>query len=110
MVEGFLSLAFKRENLYSVELLFLKGEEIMAVVIRLSRIGTKHAPKYRVTVADSRRYATSKYLEILGYYIPTTSGEKKVVLDLAKTHEWIKKGAQPSDRVKHVIKLAEAAK
>ncbi len=82
----------------------------MAVVIRLARIGTKHAPKYRITVSDSRRYATSKYLEILGYYIPSTSGDKKVVLDLVKTQDWIKKGAQPSDRVKHVIKLAQAAK
>ena len=82
----------------------------MAVVIRLARIGTKHAPKYRITVSDSRRYATIKYLEILGYYIPSTSGDKKVVLDLVKTQDWIKKGAQPSDRVKHVIKLAQAAK
>ena len=78
------------------------------VVIRLARFGTKHAPKYRITVADSRRYATSKYIEILGTYNPTPSGQdKKVNLDLAKTQEWIKKGAQPSDRVRHLIQLAE---
>lgn len=83
----------------------------MAVVIRLARFGTKHAPKYRITVADSRRYVTGKFLEVLGVYNPTPQGQdKKVVLDLPKAKDWIKKGALPTDRVKHVIKLAEAAK
>lgn len=83
----------------------------MAVVIRLARFGTKHAPKYRITVADSRRYATSKYLEILGTYIPTPGGkDQKVTMDMAKAQEWIKKGAQPTDRVKHIMKLAEQSK
>ncbi|GIL17482.1 MAG: 30S ribosomal protein S16 [Oligoflexia bacterium] len=83
----------------------------MAVVIRLSRVGTKHAPKYRVTVADSRRYVTGKYLEVLGTYNPLLKDEsKRVVLDLAKTQAWIKKGAQPTDRVKHLMKLAAQSK
>lgn len=82
----------------------------MAVVIRLARTGSKHEPRYRVTVSDSRRYVTSKFLEIVGYYNPLAKGqEKKVVLDLGKVEEWVKKGAQPTDRVKHVIKLAKAA-
>lgn len=81
----------------------------MAVVIRLARMGSKHDPKYRVTVADSRRYVTGKFLDILGTYNPTPRGaDKKVELDLVKVEEWIKKGAQPTDRVKHVIKLAQA--
>lgn len=81
----------------------------MAVVIRLARVGATHSPKYRITVADSRRFVKSKYLEILGTYNPSPRGkEEKVVLDLAKTQEWIKKGAQPTDRVKSVIRLAEA--
>jgi small subunit ribosomal protein S16 len=80
------------------------------VVIRLARIGTKHAPRYRITVADSRRYVKSKSIEILGSYNPTPRGqEKKVVLDMPKLQEWIKKGAQPTDRVRHVMKLAEAS-
>lgn len=83
----------------------------MAVVIRLARFGTKHAPKYRITVADHRRYVTGKFLDVIGTYIPTPTGQdKKVVMDLAKAQEWIKKGAQPTDRVKHVMKLAEASK
>ena len=81
----------------------------MAVVIRLARMGAKHDPKYRITVADSRRYVTGKFLEILGTYIPSPKGaDKKVELDMEKVNAWIAKGAQPSDRVKHVIKLAQA--
>lgn len=81
----------------------------MAVVIRLSRVGKKHDPVYRITVADSRRYVTGKFIEVLGSYKPTPRGqEKKVTLDLVKYNEWVKKGAQPTDRVKHVVKLAQA--
>ncbi len=79
------------------------------VVIRLARFGTKHAPKYRITVADSKKYVTKKYIEVIGTYNPTPGGtEKKIVLDLTKANEWIKKGAQPTERVKHVMKLAQA--
>lgn len=81
------------------------------VVIRLARFGKKHDPRYRVTVADSRKYVTGKFIEVLGTYIPTPRGkEQKITLDLAKVDAWIKKGAQPTDRVAHVIKLAQAAK
>jgi small subunit ribosomal protein S16 len=81
------------------------------VVIRLARMGSKHTPKYRITVADSRRYVTSKYLEVLGYYIPTPKGQdKKVVVNMDKYNDWVKKGAQPTDRVKHVVKLAQTTK
>lgn len=83
----------------------------MPVVIRLARVGTKHAPKYRITVADSRRYVQSKYLEILGYYLPKMQGRKEeIVMDLEKAQDWIKKGAQPSDRVKTVMKMAAQQK
>ncbi len=83
----------------------------MAVVIRLARTGTKHTPKYRITVADSRRYATGKHLEVIGTYVPTPKGnDQKLKIDLDKYNEWVKKGAQPTDRVKHVVKLAQATK
>lgn len=80
------------------------------VVIRLSRGGSKHDPKYRVTVADQRRAATGKYIEILGSYNPSPRGqEKEIILDLDKVKSWISKGAQPTNRVKSLIKKAEAA-
>jgi small subunit ribosomal protein S16 len=82
----------------------------MAVVIRLARTGSKHSPKYRITVADSRNYATAKHIEVIGVYVPTPQGQdQKVKIDMAKFNEWVQKGAQPSDRVKHVVKLAQAA-
>ena len=80
----------------------------MAVVIRLARVGTKHDAKYRITVADHRRYVQGKYLEVIGYYHPSET--KKVEIDMVKANAWIAKGAQPSERVKHVMKLAEKAK
>ncbi|MES3037844.1 MAG: 30S ribosomal protein S16 [Bdellovibrionota bacterium] len=81
------------------------------VVIRMARTGKKHEPKYRITVADSRRYATGKFLEVIGTYIPTPRGQdQKVILDMEKYNAWVAKGAQPSDRVKHVVKLLSATK
>ncbi len=79
------------------------------VVIRLSRAGGKHEPKYRITVADSRKYVTGKHLEVIGTYNPVPRGnDKRVVLDIEKYNVWVKKGAQPSDRVRHVLRLAQA--
>lgn len=83
----------------------------MAVVIRMARFGKKHDPKYRITVADSRKYVTGKYIEVIGTYIPTPRGqEKTVVMDLEKANAWIKKGAQPTERVQYVMKLAQGQK
>lgn len=78
------------------------------VVIRLARVGAKKVPKYRITVADSRRWRNGKYIETLGYYNPNPSGQdQKLVFDLSKAKDWISKGAQPSDRVQRLIKMAE---
>jgi small subunit ribosomal protein S16 len=76
------------------------------VVIRLARTGSKHEPKYRITVADSRKYVTGKFIEVLGSYIPSPRGkEQKVVLNAEKAKAWIAQGAQPSETVRHVLKL-----
>lgn len=78
------------------------------VVIRLARVGRKKAPKYRVTVADSRAHVTKKFIEVIGVYNPAPQGKaQRIKLNLEKVDEWIKKGAQPTDRVKHLIKLAK---
>jgi small subunit ribosomal protein S16 len=81
------------------------------VVIRLARTGSKHEPRYRITVADHRRYVTSKFLEVLGYYNPLASGQdKKVELNMDRYKYWVGVGAQPTGRVKHVAKLAQGPK
>lgn len=80
------------------------------VVIRLARLGAKKVPKYRIMVADSRACRNGKFIENLGYYNPNPSGkDQKLVFDLAKAQEWVKKGAQPSERVKTLIKMAETS-
>lgn len=79
------------------------------VVIRLARLGAKKRPKYRVTVADSRYFRNGRFIEVLGHYNPNPRGqEKEVTLDLEKVKSWVGKGAQPTDRVKTLIKKAEA--
>jgi small subunit ribosomal protein S16 len=76
------------------------------VVIRLARVGSKHDPKYRITVADSRKYVTGKFIEVLGTYIPSPKGKDvKVTLNAEKAKAWISKGAQPSETVRYVLKL-----
>ena len=75
------------------------------VVIRLARFGQTHKPAYRVTVADRRRAATGKYLEVVGSYNPFARG-KEVGLNLKmdRINDWISKGAQPSKTVKSLIR------
>jgi small subunit ribosomal protein S16 len=80
------------------------------VVIRLSRGGTKKQPKYRIAVADQRRWRDGRFIEIVGNYNPHPHGqEKSISLDQAKLDEWLKKGAQPTARVKRIIELAKKA-
>jgi small subunit ribosomal protein S16 len=80
----------------------------MPVVIRLHRAGKPHEPYYRVTVADSRRPTCGKFIEVIGNYTPSPKGQtKRLTLDLEKAKAWIKKGAQPSERVRSLIRDAE---
>ena len=75
----------------------------MAVKIRLTRLGDKKSPFYRVVVADSRVARDGKYIEQIGTYNPlTTPAEIKINSDLAK--KWIANGAQPTDTVKALLK------
>ncbi|MBP1563589.1 MAG: 30S ribosomal protein S16 [Oscillospiraceae bacterium] len=75
----------------------------MAVKIRLRRMGAKKAPFYRVVVADSRFPRDGRFIEEIGYYDPTK--EPAVVnIDKEKAEDWIKKGAQPTDTVKRLLK------
>ena len=81
------------------------------VVIRLARFGKKHSPRYRITVADQRRWLGGKFIEVIGHYNPTPQGqEKEFTCDMEKVQAWIKKGAQPSDRLKSLIRKAQAVK
>ncbi|MBR1529963.1 MAG: 30S ribosomal protein S16 [Oscillospiraceae bacterium] len=75
----------------------------MAVKIRLRRMGAKKAPFYRVVVADSRFPRDGRCIDEIGYYDPTK--EPSVVnINADKAKDWIKKGAQPTDIVKNIMK------
>ncbi len=75
----------------------------MAVKIRLRRMGARNNPFYRVVVADSRSPRDGRFIEELGYYDPK-SQPAVIKIDKEKAAEWIKKGAQPTDTVKRLLK------
>lgn len=77
----------------------------MAVRIRLTRMGAKKRPFYRVVVADSRMPRNGRFLEILGTYNPLKE-PAEIKIDGEKTLSWLRKGAQPSDTVKNLLKKA----
>ena len=74
--------------------------------IRLRRIGAKKAPFYRVVVAESHYARDGRFVEEIGTYNPLVDPEE-VKIDLEKANEWIRKGAQPTDTVKAVLKKAQ---
>ena len=75
----------------------------MAVKIRLKRIGAKKNPFYRVVVADARYPRDGRFIEQIGTYEPM-SNPSKFHIDMQKAQEWIRKGAQPTDTVRALLK------
>jgi len=78
----------------------------LSVKIRLTRIGSKKQPFYRIVVADSRAARDGKFIEKIGTYDPRTD-PSTVVLDKEKAAEWIKKGAKPSNTVEKLFKIVD---
>ena len=75
------------------------------VKLRLTRIGAKGKPCYRIVAVDSRKARDGMYIEQVGYFDPMTNPETiKVDADLAK--KWIANGAQPTDTVRVLLKKA----
>ena len=75
------------------------------VVIRLSRGGAKKRPFYHIVVADKRRARDGRFIERIGYFNPIAAGKEiRLTLDLERANHWISNGAQPSDRVKYLMK------
>ena len=80
----------------------------MSLVIRLARAGTKKRPVYHIVVADSRAPRDGRFIERLGFFNPLLPKEKteRLKFDLDKAQAWMKKGAQPSDRVMRFLDAA----
>ena len=84
----------------------------MPVVIRMARAGTKKRPVYHIVAADSRAPRDGRFIERLGYFNPLLPKDKpeRLKLDMDKVKDWMKKGAQPSDRVMRFLDAAGVAK
>jgi len=80
------------------------------VTIRLQRGGAKKRPFYQVVVADSRRARNGKFIENLGFFNPTATGQaERLRLDLERVEYWVGNGAGLSDRVASLVKEAKKA-
>jgi small subunit ribosomal protein S16 len=77
----------------------------MAARIRLRRTGKKQKPSYRVVVADGRTARDGRFIEQIGFYDPLTE-PPTIRIDTAKASEWIRKGALPSNTVRHLLARA----
>ncbi|MBO5418163.1 MAG: 30S ribosomal protein S16 [Clostridia bacterium] len=73
--------------------------------IRLRRMGAKKAPFYRIVVAESKYARDGRFVEEIGTYNPLVD-PAEVKIDLEKADDWMKKGAQPTDKVKSLIAKA----
>jgi small subunit ribosomal protein S16 len=80
----------------------------MAVRIRLTRLGRKKKPFYRIIVADSESSRDGKFLDIVGSYDPVQD-PAAIKIDDNKLQEWLGKGALPTTTVKSLIKKAAAS-
>jgi len=76
------------------------------VKVRLARFGRKKRPFYRIVVTDSRKRRDSGWIESIGYYNPMTE-PATVKMDLDRLNYWLGVGAQMSERVSKLKKIAE---
>ncbi|MDD5359146.1 MAG: 30S ribosomal protein S16 [Sulfurovaceae bacterium] len=69
--------------------------------IRMTRMGRKKRPFYRIVVTDSRKRRDGGWIESIGHYNPV-SADKELVIDKERLNYWISVGAQMSDTVKKI--------
>ena len=72
------------------------------VKIRLTRMGDKKSPFYRIVVADVRSPRDGRFIDIVGTYNPLTN-PAEIKIDAEKAKQWLKNGAQPTDTVKSLF-------
>ena len=79
----------------------------MPVKIRLTRMGKKKQPSYRVVVVDSRKPRDGAYIDQIGRYDPRQE-PSLVEIDNEKALDWLQKGAQPTERAKKLLEISGA--
>ncbi len=80
----------------------------MAVKLRLTRVGSKKNPIYRIVATDSRSPRDGKFIEIVGRYNPQTD-PSTIEVDEEKVKDWLAKGAQPTNSVARLLKIKNIA-
>ena len=80
----------------------------MAVKLRLTRVGSKKNPIYRVVAADSRSPRDGRFIEQLGVFDPTRE-PPEFRYDAERMSHWLSNGARPSDTVRELLRRAERA-
>ncbi len=78
----------------------------MAVKLRLTRMGSKKRPFYRVVATNSTTRRDGRPLEYLGYYNPMTN-PAKIEIDQEKVKKWLDLGAEPTDTVRSLLKASK---
>lgn len=76
----------------------------MSVKIRLTRVGAKKRPYYRIVVTDSKSPRDGRFIENIGTYDPKVE-PSKIELDKEKALDWMKKGAQPTNTVQKLFNI-----
>jgi len=74
----------------------------MAVKMRLTRMGDKKSPFYRIIVCDARKARGGEYIDQIGYYNPMPD-PAEVKIDAEKAKNWLSKGVQPTDTVRSLL-------
>ncbi len=74
----------------------------MAVKMRLTRLGDKKSPFYRIIVCDSRKARDAEYIDKIGYYNPL-SEPVDIKIDAEKAKKWLANGVQPTETVKSLL-------
>ena len=77
----------------------------MAVRLRLTRVGSRKNPIWRVVVADQRSPRDGRVIEIVGRYNPQRE-PSEIVIDRQRIDHWLARGAQPTDTVKQLLRAA----
>ena len=79
------------------------------VAMRLTRIGSKKRPFYRIVVIDKRKARNGRFLEVLGQYNPLAN-PAQINLNSERAQYWLSKGAEPSETVRSILRKQEIVK
>jgi small subunit ribosomal protein S16 len=79
------------------------------VTMRLTRIGSKKRPYFRIVVIDKRRARNGRFLEVVGHYNPLAN-PVQMDIDSERALYWLSKGARPSETVQSILRKKEVLK